>query len=67
MMLLLQEKAVHLAPKKSLRSLLFIFFYALKNAVLVSIDTLKQTVNLDARMINFLQTDSGFDGIRNRL
>jgi len=23
-------------------------------------------VNLDARMINFLQTDSGFDGIRSR-
>ena len=30
----------------------------------MSIDTLKQTVNLDARMINFLRTDSGFDGIR---
>jgi len=32
----------------------------------MSIDTLKQAVDLDARMINFLQTDSGFDGIRDR-
>ena len=67
MMLLLQEKAVQLEPKNAWARYYLAFSYALKNGVLVSIDTLKQAVNLDARMINLLQTDSGFDGIRNRL